>query len=140
MLLVTLIQVQALTLAQFKLRILMGDHLAQLELILKLLVAPMVHPMQTLNHWQVIALNHPLPASLLLLSQFKVIMEQQLETLIAKPLQPLSHHMEAQVEQLNQLDQTLPLLKLSQATHTLPQQFSPLTKDPTANPKVKEIP
>ena len=80
-------------------------------------------------------LNH-LPVNLLLLSQIKLIMEQQLE---AQLLRPLSHHTEAQVEQLRQLDLTLPLPKLSQATHMLHQQVSLKTKDPTSHPKAKEI-
>ena len=48
--LVTLIQVQTQIQHQFKLQILMEDHLHQLVLTLKLLVARMVHPMQILNH------------------------------------------------------------------------------------------
>ena len=48
--LVTLIQVQTQIQHPFKLQIRMGDHLHQLVLTLKLLVARMVHPMQILNH------------------------------------------------------------------------------------------
>ena len=136
LLLVTLIQVQTQIQHPFKLQIRMGDHLRQLVLTLKLLVARMVHPIQILNHWQVMATLNQLLANLLLLSQIKVIMDQQLE---AQILQPLSHHTEAQVEHLSQLDLTLLLLKFSQATHMLHQQVSPKTKDPTFHPKAKEI-